>query len=240
MASIHDEFPIARGFEQWAQDVCDQAEARGEPVYGISPWYCGAGLIEHGAKVAFIGACPSGGVRSQLEDERIGRLRKPYEDLRYNAWLDDRHWEGRGPLHQQRVIETFKTLFGDSQGEDVLRRAACMNVVPVRSGSTSNLRTRTWREGVDWVTHVLQHISPEIIVCNGNGEQKSAWSALNSFGSGLTRVGERSLYNNYALKRGRVDSATVIGLPSLSKVSPARLCSALQGWTFSDSRLCDS
>ena len=232
---VHDQFPITHGFEQQAQQICDQAEARGEAVYGISPWYCAARLIEHGAKVAFIGATPGGGVRSQQEDERIGRLHKPYEDLRYNAWLDDRHWEDPGPLHQRRVIETFKILFGNSEGEDVLRGAACMNVVPVRAGSTSNLSARTWSEGVEWATRVLMRVSPDIVVCDGNGERKSAWSALNSYGRGLTRVEERPLYNNFTIKRGQVEGATVIGLPNLSRVSPAKFCADLQGWAFSGS-----
>ena len=169
LASIHDEFPITYGFEQQARNICIQAETRGETVHGISPWYCAARLIEHGARVAFIGANPGGGAMSKEDDERVGRLRRPYEASQYNAWLDDMHWEGGGASHQQRVIDTFKLLFGSSQGEYVLREAACLNVVPVRSVRTSELSRRTWSEGVEGVTQVLMHVAPGIIVCNGNG-----------------------------------------------------------------------
>ena len=78
LSSVRDEFPITYGFEQQALNICDQAETRGESVYGISPWYCAARLIEHGARVAFVGANPGGGVTSKREDERVGRLRRPY------------------------------------------------------------------------------------------------------------------------------------------------------------------
>ena len=229
MASTHDRFPVTYGFEREALKICGQADKRGEAVYGISPWFCAAGMIEYGAKVAFIGANPGGGARSQRDDERTGRLLRPYEDEGYNAWLDDAHWEGRGAVHQRRAIELFKMLFGDSRGEGMLRWAACLNVVPLRSPRTSDLSARTWGEGVKWVTRVLRHISPEVIVCNGNGEQRSAWSALNSIGTGITRVQHRPLHNKFALKRGQVEGATVIGLPHLSRVSPTGFHTELHG-----------
>ena len=92
------------------------------------------------------------GARSQQDDDRIGRLRRPYEDPRYNAWLDDRHWEGGGASHQQRVLDAFRLLFGGSGGEGELRKAACLNVVPVRSVSTADLSSETWSSGVEWFT----------------------------------------------------------------------------------------
>ena len=235
MASTHDQFPITYGFEREALKICDHAEKRGEPVYGISPWYCAADVIEHGVKVAFIGANPGGGARSQQDDKRTGRLLRPYKDERYNAWLDDRHWEGRGAVHQERVVATFKILFGNVNGVDVLRSAACLNVVPVRSSRTSDLSARTWRESIEWATRVLKHIAPEIIVCNGNGEQRSAWSALDRFGTGITRPAQRPVNGNYSVKRRTADGVTVIGLPHLSWVSPEEFRTALKGWTFSGS-----
>ena len=238
MALVRDEFPIACRFERQAQKICDQAEKRREPVYGISPWYCAARLIEHGARVAFIGANPGGGARSQEDDERVGRLQRPYEDSQYNAWLDDRHWEGGGASHQQRVIESFKLLFGSLQGADVLREATCLNVVPVRSVATADLSSRTWREGVEWVTQVLMHVAPEIVVCNGNGEGRSPWSALNSIGSGIAEVEQKEVYGTFRLKRGKIvdpnlKGATVIGLPHLGRMrSIDRLRDAAAGLAF--------
>ena len=110
-----------------------EAKARGEPVYGAKPWYCSASIIERGAEVAFIGANPGGGPQSEAEDARLGYHKRPYDDHRYNAWLDDRHWEGDGRGHQQRAVEAFEILFG-SQGRNILRRAACFNVVPLPTG----------------------------------------------------------------------------------------------------------
>ena len=238
MNSVREEFPVTCEFEQQARNICNQAETRGEPVYGISPWYCAAGQIEHGARVAFIGANPGGGARSQQDDDRIGRLRRPYEDPRYNAWLDDRHWEGGGGSHQQRVLDAFRLLFGDSEGEGELRKAACLNVVPVRSVSTADLSSETWSSGVEWFTRVLRHVSPELVVCNGNGRSRSPWSALDSVGSGITAVELRAVYNTFNLKRGRIadgdlTETIVIGLPHLGRMrSIVRLRGASSGWTF--------
>ena len=78
-------FPIARRFERRAKGLLKEAEARGEPVYGIKPWYCSASFIESGAKVAFIGANPGGGPQSEKDDKRLGILGQPYDDSRYCA-----------------------------------------------------------------------------------------------------------------------------------------------------------
>ncbi len=238
MALVRDEFPITYGFEQLALNICDQAETRGEAVYGISPWYCAARLIEHGARVAFIGANPGGGVTSKRDDERVGRLRRPYRDPHYNAWLDDTHWESSGASHQQRVIDTFNLLFGSSQGQGVLREAACLNVVPVRSVSTADLTSRTWSEGVEWFTQVLTHVAPEVVVCNGNGGGRSPWSALESTGSGIAEVEQTDVYGTFRLKRGKIkdsnlNGAIVVGLPHLGRMrSIDRLRDATADWSL--------
>lgn len=240
MESVRDRFPVTHEFEQQARDIYDRAEERGEAVYGISPWYCAARLIEHGAKVTFIGANPGGGAKSQEDDERVGRLDRPYEDRRYNAWLDDTHWEAGGASHQLRVLEAFRLFFGSSQGESVLRKSACLNVVPVRSVTTAELSSTTWSSGVEWIADVLRHVSPEIVVCNGNGRGRSPWSALDSVGSGITEVELRDVYGTFKLKRGQIldgelKGTIVIGLPHLGRMmSIDRLMDASAGWRFAD------
>ena len=91
--------PASKSLGEWrtwhnvraATTLGRRAKTRAEPVFGISPWYCAAELIEYGTKVAFIDANPVGGARSKLDDERVGRLPRSYEDPQYNAWLDDTH-----------------------------------------------------------------------------------------------------------------------------------------------------
>ena len=203
-----------------------EAESRGEPVYGISPWYCSASIIENGAEVAFIGANPGGGPESEEADRRLGRLNKPYNDkLLYNAWLDDRHWSGDGPNHQARAIEAFGVLFGP-QGRETLRNAACFNVVPLRSCDVKKLSKATWQSGVNWVTVVVEHVRPSIIVCNGSGESRSAWGVFRDRRFGIEEPEEAHVYGahvygTYWLKRGRIsrgklEGAEVIGLPHLA------------------------
>ena len=221
------EFPIARRFEKKAKELLEEAETRRESVYGIKPWYCSASFIEGGASVAFVGANPGGGPQSREDDKRLGILRQPYSDSRYCAWLDDRHWEGDGSL-QRRAIEAFEILFGPL-GRETLRRAACFNVVPLRTGSVADLSQATWEKGIAWTVEVLEHIKPEVIVCNGNGAGRSAWSVFNRRRFVITEVEERTVYGTFRLKGGRIvgqrlRGAKVIGLPHLARMkSIARL-----------------
>ena len=216
------EFSTARRFEGRAGELLKETEARGEPVYGIKPWYCSASIIEDGAKVAFIGANPGGGPRSEEDDKRLGYLERPYDQkYRYNAWLDDRHWEDGGQ-HQRRVIEAFEVLFG-RQGRDILRDAACFNVVPLRTGNVAGLSRWTWERGVDWAMVVLEHVGPEVIVCNGNGSGRSAWNVFSDPQFGIVELEEAKVYGTFRLKRGRVArgklaGAQVIGLPHLARM----------------------
>ena len=216
------EFPIARRFEKRSRGLLKEAKARGEPVYGIKPWYCSASIIEVGANVAFIGANPGGGPQSEEDDRRLGYLKRPYDhESRYNAWLDDKHWEDRG-LHQQRAIEAFEILFG-AQGRGILRGAACFNVVPLRTGNVATLAQATWESGVDWVTVVLEHVAPEVIVCNGNGSGRSAWNVFSDRRFDTTEMDEVKVYGTFRLKRGRIArgilaGAEVIGLPHLARM----------------------
>lgn len=227
------EYPVTRRFESSAQEMLKEAESREEPIHGVKPWYCSASLIERGAEVAFIGANPGGKSQSEADDSRLGILERPYNgESLYNAWLDDTHWEGdRG--HQQRVAAAFEILFG-SNGRDILRKAACFNVVPLRSSGIKDMSTRTWNNGVDWVSDVLEHVRPSTIICNGNGSGRSAWSALSGSRFGIEVIEEPTVYHNFRLKRGRIRRGTlsgsdVIGLPHLARMrSIPRLRQAVQ------------
>ena len=120
----------------------------------------------------------------------------------------------------------------------MLREAACLNVLPVRSVGTADPSQRTWLEGVEWVTQVLMHVAPEIVVCNGNGGGRSPWSALDSVGSGIAEVEYKDVYGTFRLKRGQIGDpnlkgATVIGLPHLGRMrSIDRLRDAAADWSF--------
>ena len=225
--------PKVRQFERRAKKLLEDAKSRGEPVFGIKPWYSAAEIIESGAKVALLGANPGGGSESEKEDERLGVLRRPYEESQYNAWLDDQHWEaatGGMSSHQKSVREAFKILFR-AHGEEVLRGAACFNVVPVRTSSVDDLSRITWKSGIDWVMAVLEHVAPEIIVCNGNGAGRSAWGALR-----IPQPEQRNMYGTFRLKHGKIANGMlagvrVIGLPHLARMrSTAKLRSAAVGW----------
>ena len=215
-------YPVTRRFESSAQEMLREAESRGELIYGVKPWYCSASLIERGAEVAFVGANPGGRSQSEADDSRLGILERPYDDESlYNAWLDDTHWEGDGG-HQQRVAAAFEILFGSS-GRDTLRKAACLNVVPLRTSGTNDMSTTTWNNGVNWVSDVLEHVQPGTVICNGNGSARSAWSAINVSRFGIEAIDEKQVYGTFRLKRGRIargalSGAEVIGLPHLARM----------------------
>ena len=215
-------YSVTRRFERSAQELLKEAVSRGEPVYGVKPWYCSASLIEKGAEVAFIGANPGGGSQSEADDRRLGILKRPYDDgSLYNAWLDDTHWEGDGG-HQQRVAAAFEILFG-SNGRGILRKAVCFNVVPLRSSGINAVSTTTWRSGVDWTSDVLEHVQPSTIICNGNGSGRSAWNVFSGSRIGIGAVEEQKVYGTFRLKRGRIargtlSGAEVIGLPHLARM----------------------
>ena len=215
-----------------AKQMYEQAQNRGEEVYGIKPWYSSVSLIENGTDIAFIGANPGGRRIDQTNDEQLGYLQLPYdENQQYQAWLDDRHW-GDEDL-QRRAIEAFGILFGSiDRGRDALRNTASFNVVPMRSSDVNKLSRQTWNEGVNWCLDVVASVKPKTIICLGNGEAKSAWSV---FKEGMTEVEKRPIYNNFSLKRGRADfrfnNALVIGLPHLSRVhGMQQLREAAKGW----------
>ncbi len=79
--------------------------------------------------------------------------------------------------------------------------------------------------GAFWCLDVTEHVSPEMIICLGNGNGRSAWSIFASrwMGAGVKDVKQREIYNNFSLKvcrisQGALKGALVVGLPHLSRV----------------------
>ena len=231
------DFPIARGFERKAEALLIEAKARGEPVYGMRPWYCSASIIEKGAEVAFIGANPGGGADSEETDRLLGVLKWPYDYDDYCAWLDDRHWKGSGPGHQRRAWEAFEILFGQ-QGLEILRKAACFEIVPLRSIGIGALSDETWQSGAALAMEVLAHVRPRVIVCNGNREGRSAWGFFRDQRFGMEVLAQEWMNKKFSLKAGRITrgeiaGAEVIGLPHLSWMrSPPKLEAAAKKLGF--------
>ncbi len=231
-----------RQFTHGANRIYKRARSRSEITYGTKPWYCSVDKIENGAAVVFIGANPGGEKQEWKDDLRSGGLEAPYEKGRqYQAWLDDKHWGTSGDKQrglQARVLEAFDILFS-GDGETTLRNAASFNVVPMRSGNIGNLSKETWRDGAAWCISVLEHISPSIIVCLGNGKSpsRSAWSVITDkrCGFGITRYEERPVNGTYNLKRGcaslKSKDTLIIGLPHLSyPVNMEKMREAAMGW----------
>ena len=232
------DFPIVRGFERKAEALLKDAQSRGEPVYGIKPWYCSANIIEKGAVVAFIGANPGGRPESEETDKELCVLDWPYRYATYNAWLDDRHWDGFGRAHQESVLGAFRILFG-AQGEEILRNAACFNVVPLRTKRVNKLKKATWQSGTAWTMEVLEHVRPRLIVCNGSGVSRSAWGALLDSRQGLAKEQHKvQVQGTLMLKIGRIAhgeiaGAEVIGLPHMSRAKSLhnlRVAAAILGF----------
>ena len=79
--------------------------------------------------------------------------------------------------------------------------------------------------GASWCLDVTEHVSPEVIVCLGNGDGRSAWNVFASRwkGAGVSGVMQQEIYNNFSLKvcrisRGALEGTLVVGLPHLSRV----------------------
>ncbi len=230
-------------FERDAHQIYKKSKARGDETYGIKIWYCSVELIKNGADIVFIGDNPGGGKREWDDDIQSGGLDAPYDENRYyQAWLDDVH-SGTSGNHQaelqKRVLQVFNFLFKDG-GEEVLRSTASFNVVPIRSKSVADLSKLTWEDGVRWCKSVVEHVSPKVIICLGNSEDKSSWSAFTSAKGSMviTEYEKRHVYNNFYLKQCRISNGNlkdtlVIGLPHLARVRGIgfqKLLKVAQGW----------
>ena len=170
-----DEFEFAKKLQQEADKQARKLRNAG--ISGAKCWYCDAKLIENGATRAFVGINPAGGKSSEQIDIERGSLEAPYSVRGYNSWLDEDGWEGKGRQHQARVKQMFESMYGRAWAEK-LRETACLNVVPLRTGNASEIPATVWDFSYQWFGHVIEHVRPKLILCNGNGEIKSPWAVL--------------------------------------------------------------
>ena len=207
---------FARRLEDQARQTYRDLES--ENTFGIKCWYSAATLFDGPATRVFVGRNPAGGVISEGMDP--DHRRQVYESPNYNAFLDEL-WEnapGAGQSHLQLAVQrTFRTMYDDDwKGE--LRSTPCINVSPFRTAAPRHV----WRASLPWFEQVINHLRPRFIICDGSGENHSAWSALDDL-YGMERDPEVNLYNNYSIKSGTILTEPLvetrtIALPSLSRV----------------------
>jgi hypothetical protein len=215
---------------QWENEARRLEERLDDPkIFGVKCWYSDAALISNDAERAFIGINPGGGPESEKEDSIGDRLERPYTRKGYNSWLDDDWWEG-GEKRQRNVRRSFEAMYGAS-AESKLRLTASFNVVPFRTRNAADLSDRAWREGTAWFMNVLTHIDPKLIICNGNGENGSPWSVIDTKFSISRRhqieIGAKGSVKEGVVNSGQLKGCRIIGLPNLSRFGRESLYSAL-------------
>lgn len=219
---------FARNMERQANKLAEELDSRS--IFGTKCWSSSASLFEKSADRVFIGANPGGDRSSQELDEREGYLDRPYKSQNYNAFLDDT-WLGKGPRHQRAVESAFKAMY-DGIWEETLRSTPCFNVVPFRTPTTKSVTRKAWSTGMKWFPIVLEHLSPSLILCNGSGNNFSAWSAIKGLYS-ITKIREQSIGANAFVKTGYVQTGSlrgskVVGIPHLARLGRDSLYEALE------------
>ena len=150
----------------------------------FKPWYSPRWMFDEMQSSSgrlLIGTNPGGD--PALPDDTTGPI---YEQLldsprRHNAFLDE-SWNGqpKGESDLQcSVRKVFKRLYGESRGDDELRRTACFNVSPIRSKRANDLPKGAWPASVKWFKEVVKQLRPHTIICIGSAKSgKSPWVAL--------------------------------------------------------------
>lgn len=201
--------------------VC-QLEARARGIADYWPgydadfkyWYNPRCLYKSPAKRVFVGVFPRREGDS-WKRESLDYLDYSCEGEIYNEWIDG-DWRGDGPTHQARAQTVFKRLYGGVDWESKLRAAPSFNVIPLRSCSVEDIPGAAWYKAAEWFLQVLDHLRPQLIICNGNGK-RSAWGILKPSEIWSAQVGNA----NANLRLGEVTLASghharVIGMPLLS------------------------
>ena len=198
------------------------SELNSQDIFGTKCWYSSASIFEEPATKVFIGTNPGGDRASQELDLRKGYLELPYNKADYSAWLDE-GWPDNGPKHQEAVVSTFRSMYGGTW-EKQMRGTASFNVVPFRSPSVAKLSPQAWRMGTDWSREVLEHLSPSLVICNGNSRSKSPWSVLHGFYSvedspdiPIGATGSTASIKRGVIVSGSLHGCQISGLPSLSR-----------------------
>ena len=215
---------FARQMERNAQDLARDFETQ---IDGIKPWYSYAGLFDRPATRVFIGLNPGGS--SVSEDLDVEYRSAVHKNLRYCSWVDEA-WERRGgglypvgdsPL-QNRAQRAFRVMYEEGW-EDVLRNTPCFNVVPFRTRRGADLPQRAWNAATVWFQEVLEHLRPNLIICNGNSAGRSPWSALAKYriepdasGDIPTRPGAGAYIKIGKAASSPLAGTTILALPHLS------------------------
>ena len=177
-------------------------------------WYNPRCLFQSPAKRVFVGVFPRREGDS-WKRESLDYLDYSCEGEIYNEWIDG-EWEGKGPEHQRLARVVYEELYGRDEWESKLRASPSFNVMPLRSYSVEDIPDAAWDKAAEWFLEVLDHLKPQLIICNGNGKH-SAWNILKPAEMWSEQVGNAKAY----LRLGKVTLASghharVIGMPLLS------------------------
>lgn len=205
----------------------------------VRPWFSSPSLFESSAERVFLATNPGG--QADCHPERLvpgaydcgqsGRTASPH-----NCWLDD-SWEGSPPGRDKRQVpvqQAFNVLYG-SDWASVLRNTPSFEVCPLRTAEVGLLPQGVWDKSIDWCREVLERVSPNTIVTNGNSEQRSPWGAIKRM-YGVDELEPKPVMRNVSLKVGRITSGKlagtkVIDVPHLSRFGCEPLYGALRGET---------
>ncbi len=214
-------FEFARRMEREADRIANRFK---NDISGIKPWYSYAGLFDEPTTRVFVGLNPGGSSESEELDKRYRNRERVYTETGFNAWLDE-VWEGASlpgaSVLQKRAHRAFQDMYGSDDWEHTLRNTPCFNVVPFRTSSSAKLPSGAWNAAQPWFRQILQQLQPKLIICDGSGEDKSAWAALRKFNvirprkSIPTASTGRIKYGH--ITSGPLKGARVVALPHLSK-----------------------
>ena len=186
----------------------------------VKPWYSSRAAFVPGVDVVVIGANPGGAADAPPNDAKIESYQRDLNRPGFNAYLDE-SWDGARPGSsklQRGVRMVFSTLYGgSSNGDDALRKSVCFNVCPLRTSNMSQLPPEVWSKSVRWSMEVLEHLKPNLIICNGISDS-SPWAAL---GSSLHQRDSERLGRTYIrygiIASGDLQGTKVLGIPHLSR-----------------------
>ena len=185
----------------------------------FKPWYSSRWMFDEMQSSSgrlLIGTNPGGD--PALPDDTTGPI---YEQLldspcRYNAFLDE-SWNGqpKGESDLQcSVRKVFKRLYGESRGDDELRRTACFNVSPIRSKRANDLPKGAWTASVKWFKEVVEQLRPHTIICIGSGKSgKSPWVALKTDQQWCHKIAEKATLRIGTTRLTGSNRAKVIAIP---------------------------
>ena len=169
---------------------------------------------DEGVKRVFVGIHPAGDPYNPLADNPNGDMLEYLDDCPsdrpHNQWIDG-DWGGKGPDHQDKVEEVFKSLYGDDGWKRELRATPSFNVCPLRSKGAADLPKEVWDDSVEWFLRVLVHLRPMTIICNSSADSgRSPWVEIKTR-FGIESVERRPKIGTASLKWGTVSGLSAGG-----------------------------